>query len=167
MHQGRSHSWGKDSDLFPLYPWLFKCGEYYHGHIEKSQLPRVYSQVRLSRWSILELLVFVEISPYKYSYGVMHLRLYQMFLAIEKTIASEVEWERDEGRRDSVKQIILQSWPKYQGRKENGLNEPSSSSSSLFCLIFINWFTGPNITVFSQLWLTTSYLCNINKWCNV
>lgn len=40
--------------------------------------------------------MFVEKASYKYSYRVMHPRLHQMFLAIEKVIALEVGWENDE-----------------------------------------------------------------------
>lgn len=40
--------------------------------------------------------------------------------------------ERDEERRESVKQFRLQSWLKCHGREENGLNEPSSSPIRLF-----------------------------------
>lgn len=56
-------------------------------------------------------------APYKYSYRVTHPRLYQMFLAMEKAIALEAGWERDEERRKSVKQFKLQSWPKCHGGK--------------------------------------------------
>lgn len=61
--------------------------------------------------------MFVEIIPYKYSYRVTHPRLYQMLLAMEKAVALEAEWERDEERRESVKQFRLQSWLSARRRK--------------------------------------------------
>ena len=145
MHQGRNHSRGENSDLFPPWPWLFKSEKFYQEHIEKSQYESLlmskaeemihFRAVNVCGNSSLEVLIWSYASQ-----------------AVPNVFGSRESYcfgggvERDEERRESAKQFRLQCWPKYHGWEENDLNGPSSSPIRLFLPTFDGLVQGPLVS---------------------